>query len=128
MTALDQREWTISTLSKALRKKEISPIEVTRAYLDRIETYDQKINSFISILPQQALKSARQAETDILKGKYLGPLHGILTLSLPCGFSAAGLPIGLQIVARSFDEETTLRVGHVYEMNTPWKNQHPSLD
>ena len=77
MISLDPQTWTLSTLSKAIRKKEISPLEVTRAFLKRIENHDQKINAFITLLTPSALKAARQAEKDILKGKYRGPLHGI---------------------------------------------------
>jgi len=55
-------------------------------------------------------------------------LVGIPSLSIPCGFSAAGLPIGLQIAGKPFDEKAVLRVGHAYEANTPWKDRHPRLD
>jgi aspartyl-tRNA(Asn)/glutamyl-tRNA(Gln) amidotransferase subunit A len=55
-------------------------------------------------------------------------LVGIPSLSIPCGFSAAGLPIGLQIAGKPFDEKTVLQVGHAYEANTPWKDRHPRLD
>jgi aspartyl-tRNA(Asn)/glutamyl-tRNA(Gln) amidotransferase subunit A len=41
-------------------------------------------------------------------------------LALPCGFTRAGLPIGLQLAGRPFDEATVLRVGHAYERATPW--------
>jgi aspartyl-tRNA(Asn)/glutamyl-tRNA(Gln) amidotransferase subunit A len=54
-------------------------------------------------------------------------LAGIPSLSIPCGFSAAGLPIGLQIAGRPFDEKTVLRVGCAYEMNTSWKDRLPLL-
>jgi aspartyl-tRNA(Asn)/glutamyl-tRNA(Gln) amidotransferase subunit A len=77
MIALDPQTWTLSTLAKAIRKKEISPLEVTRAFLERIEKHDPKINAFITLLTPRALRAARQAETDILKGKYRGPLHGM---------------------------------------------------
>jgi aspartyl-tRNA(Asn)/glutamyl-tRNA(Gln) amidotransferase subunit A len=77
MISLDPQSWTLSTLAKAIRKKEISPLEVTRAFLERIENHDQKINAFITLLTPSALRAARQAERDILKGKYRGPLHGI---------------------------------------------------
>jgi len=73
----DPQTWTITTLSKALRRKEISPVEVTRAYIARIEAQDRKINAFITLLLRQALSAARRAEGEILKGKYIGPLHGI---------------------------------------------------
>jgi len=55
-------------------------------------------------------------------------LVGIPALSVPCGFSSAGLPLGLQIAGRPFDEATVLKVGHAYEANTPWKDRHPSFD
>ncbi len=77
MISSDPQSWTIASLSKALRKKEISPVEVTKVCLDRIASYDAKINAFITVLPEKALKTARQMEKEILKGKYRGPLHGI---------------------------------------------------
>jgi len=48
-------------------------------------------------------------------------------LSLPCGFTRAGLPIGLQIAGRPFDEATVLRVGHAYEQSTGWHTRTPAL-
>lgn len=77
MISSDPQNWTIAGLSLALRKKVISPVEVVRAYLRRIETHDGKINAFLTLLPRQALTAARRAEQEILKGKYRGPLHGI---------------------------------------------------
>ncbi|MCL4240381.1 MAG: Asp-tRNA(Asn)/Glu-tRNA(Gln) amidotransferase subunit GatA, partial [Dehalococcoidia bacterium] len=41
-------------------------------------------------------------------------------LSLPCGFSSEGLPIGMQIAGRPFDEPTVLRAAHAYETATNW--------
>jgi aspartyl-tRNA(Asn)/glutamyl-tRNA(Gln) amidotransferase subunit A len=54
-------------------------------------------------------------------------LAGLPGLSLPCGFDAEGLPIGLQIMGAAFDEETVLRVAHAYEQATDWHAQKPSL-
>ncbi|MBM4381991.1 MAG: hypothetical protein FJ091_01355 [Deltaproteobacteria bacterium] len=48
-------------------------------------------------------------------------------LSLPCGFTRAGLPIGLQLAGRPFDEATVLRAGHAYERATEWHARFPSL-
>ena len=53
---------------------------------------------------------------------------GLPVLSVPCGFSAAGLPIGLQIVGRPFDEATVLRLGHAYEEAAGWTGRRPDLD
>ena len=53
-------------------------------------------------------------------------LAGNCALSLPCGFSKNGLPIGLQIIGDSFDEETILKIAHAYEQTTDWHTQHPT--
>ncbi len=49
------------------------------------------------------------------------------SLSVPCGFSTEGLPIGLQIAGRRWDEATVLRVGHAYEQATDWHRRRPPL-
>ena len=54
-------------------------------------------------------------------------LAGICGLSLPCGFDADGLPIGLQIMGPAFGEEQVLRVAHVYEQATDWHARRPPL-
>lgn len=52
-------------------------------------------------------------------------LAGLPGLSLPCGFDAQGLPIGLQIIGRTFDEATVLRVAYTYEQATDWHTRKP---
>ncbi len=54
-------------------------------------------------------------------------LAGIPAMSVPCGFSGSGLPIGLQIMGRHFDEETILRVGHQFEQATEFQKRRPVL-
>jgi aspartyl-tRNA(Asn)/glutamyl-tRNA(Gln) amidotransferase subunit A len=54
------------------------------------------------------------------------PLAGLPALSVPCGFSADRLPVGLQLVGRAWDEATILRVGDAYERVTPWTGMHPA--
>ncbi len=54
-------------------------------------------------------------------------LAGLCGISVPCGF-AGGLPVGMQILGRAFDEATILRVAHAYEQATPWHTLHPALD
>jgi aspartyl-tRNA(Asn)/glutamyl-tRNA(Gln) amidotransferase subunit A len=51
---------------------------------------------------------------------------GLPALSVPCGFTATGLPIGLQLAGRPFDEATVLRVGHAYEQATEWHARRPA--
>ena len=48
-------------------------------------------------------------------------------LSLPCGFGAGGLPVGFQLVARPFEEETLFRVGAAHERATAWTQKAPNL-
>jgi aspartyl-tRNA(Asn)/glutamyl-tRNA(Gln) amidotransferase subunit A len=54
-------------------------------------------------------------------------MAGIPALSQPCGFSADGLPIGLQLMGRPFSEETLLRIAHAYEQATDWYARRPQL-
>ena len=53
-------------------------------------------------------------------------LAGLPALALPCGADKAGLPVGLQVIGRPFDEETVLRVGHAYEQSTEWHRRRPA--
>jgi aspartyl-tRNA(Asn)/glutamyl-tRNA(Gln) amidotransferase subunit A len=54
-------------------------------------------------------------------------LAGIPAISIPCGFSKSGLPIGLQLMGRAFDEEMLLRISYTYEQNTEWHLKKPNL-
>jgi aspartyl-tRNA(Asn)/glutamyl-tRNA(Gln) amidotransferase subunit A len=54
-------------------------------------------------------------------------LAGLPGISVPCGFSTEGLPIGFQLMGRMFDEATLLRVADAYERNTDWHEMAPSL-
>jgi aspartyl-tRNA(Asn)/glutamyl-tRNA(Gln) amidotransferase subunit A len=54
-------------------------------------------------------------------------LGGLPALSLPCGFDQDGMPIGMQIIGKHFDEATILRVGHAYEQATEWSKRKPDL-
>ena len=81
---------TASQLSNLIETKEISPVEATEAYLDRIEEVDPKLNSYITITGEQAFESARQAEQEIAAGKHRGPLHGV-PMAVKDQFNTAGV-------------------------------------
>ena len=68
---------TVSQLSGFIASKDVSPVEATEAYLDRIEEVDAKPNSYITVTRDEALQTARDAEQAINAGRYMGPLHGI---------------------------------------------------
>ena len=69
--------YTIKDLSQKIREKSISPVELTNAYLDRIELIDKELNSFIEVYRDSALKRAIELEKEMLSGNIRGPLHGI---------------------------------------------------
>ena len=54
-------------------------------------------------------------------------LAGVPALSLPCGFTPAGLPVGMQLIAKPFGEETLFRAGAAYERETEWHQKEPKL-
>jgi aspartyl-tRNA(Asn)/glutamyl-tRNA(Gln) amidotransferase subunit A len=54
-------------------------------------------------------------------------LAGVPAIAVPCGFSKAGLPIGLQLIGRVFEEETILRAAHAYEQSTSWHLKRPVI-
>ncbi|MGF1582007.1 MAG: Asp-tRNA(Asn)/Glu-tRNA(Gln) amidotransferase subunit GatA [Gemmataceae bacterium] len=54
-------------------------------------------------------------------------LAGIPTISIPCGFSSSGLPIGVQLMASTFQEEKLLQIAHVYQTVTDWHTRFPAM-
>jgi len=68
---------TIREASELLKSGQLSPVELTQSFLDRIEATDDRLHSFIIVLKEQALDDARLAEAEIRRGDYKGPLHGI---------------------------------------------------
>src|SRR5262249_48100130 len=72
------------------RRKKVSPVELTRACLMRIEQFNPALNAFITVMAEAALAQARTAEAEIQKGMWRGPLHGI-PLSLKDLFDTAGV-------------------------------------
>jgi len=68
---------TISEFSQRIRRREASPVEVTRECLRRTEEFNPRFNAFITVMAESALAEARAAEEEISQGKWRGPLHGI---------------------------------------------------
>src|SRR5918992_22921 len=77
MKAFDLEGLTIGEIAPLIRKKRISPLELTRRYLDRIKTLNPVLNAYLAIREEDSLAAAKRAEREISKGKYRGPLHGI---------------------------------------------------
>lgn len=85
--------FTIGDLSRRLRDRSISPVELTHECLERIDRLNPVLNAFITVTAESALERARRAEREIYRGTYLGPLHGI--------------PIGLKDVIDTAGVRTT---------------------
>jgi len=71
---------TVANLSTLVKEKKISPVELTRFFLDRVKDYGEKLICLASLTEERALTMAKKAEEEIMAGRYRGPLHGI-----PCG-------------------------------------------
>jgi len=67
----------LSDVSRAVQKKEVSPVELTETCLARIEKLNPSLNAFITVTGTAALEDARKAEAEIARGEWKGPLHGI---------------------------------------------------
>ncbi len=68
---------TINEAQQLICSGELSPIELTRAFLERIEAVDGKLHAYVDIMSEKALIEARKAEAEILRGQHRGALHGI---------------------------------------------------
>ncbi len=77
MTITDLCFATLTEVATLVKDKEISPVELTEGMLDRIETVDSTLHSYITVLAESAIDSAQQAEREIMQGDYRGPLHGV---------------------------------------------------
>src|SRR5262245_11247662 len=68
---------TVAEAAELLRGKKLSPVEYAKALIDRIERHDGKLNAFLRFTPELALEDARRAETEIARGGWRGPFHGV---------------------------------------------------
>ncbi|MFM9937946.1 MAG: amidase [Hyphomicrobiaceae bacterium] len=81
----------LAEASEKIRTKQLSPVELTKALLARIDKLDKRINAFIRVTPDIALKAAKTAESEIVAGGWRGPMHG-MPFGLKDIIDFAGLP------------------------------------
>ncbi|MDQ3673011.1 MAG: amidase [Gemmatimonadota bacterium] len=67
----------VTTLSELIRLRRVSSLQLTRMYLARLRKYDPVLKCVVSLTEERALKQAREADAEIARGRYRGPLHGI---------------------------------------------------
>ena len=70
-------ELSLTELARLIRRKDVSAVEVTRACLARVEQWQPKINCFIAVEAEEALKEARKLDRELKKSGPRGPLHGV---------------------------------------------------
>jgi aspartyl-tRNA(Asn)/glutamyl-tRNA(Gln) amidotransferase subunit A len=73
----DPAQLQLSDAIRLMRARELSPVELTQACLDRIERFDPRLNAFVTVTAERAIAKARQAESEIASGGWRGPLHGV---------------------------------------------------
>ncbi len=95
-----------SELSRLIESKEVSPVEATEAYLDRIDDLDFKFNSYLTVTRDMAMDAAREAEREIAAGNHRGPMHGV-PVAVKDQFHSAGVRStgGSRILADFVPEE-----------------------
>ena len=99
-----------------------------------MERYD------LLLAPTMAIGAPRLGERTVSVGNRQEPALALLsrltrpfnitgapTVSVPCGFTSSGMPMGIQIAGRAFDEATVLRAANAYEQATDWHKQRPAL-
>ena len=96
-------------MAELIRNRKLSPVELVRAHLDRIEKINPKINAYVQVDAERALAAAHHAEKAVVEGKTLGPLHGV-PLSIKSAINVAGMRC---------EAGTELRAGHTASDDAP---------
>ncbi|MGM9992401.1 MAG: amidase [Candidatus Bruticola sp.] len=97
-------------LAKLIREKKLSPVEVTQAYLERIDKLNPKINAFITLDPEGALEQARQAENSAISGPLRGVPIAIKDLSYTKGMRTTCGSLTLKDNIPDFDSISVTRI------------------
>jgi aspartyl-tRNA(Asn)/glutamyl-tRNA(Gln) amidotransferase subunit A len=120
---------TAASYVKSRREME----QIRRSIRRVFEEVDVLVTPTVRVLPFTI--ADLQADLDTARAKELAMLHntrplnltGLPIVSLPCGFTSKGLPIGMQLIGRPGDEATVLRLAHAYEQATEWHKREPNL-
>ena len=81
---------TIAEAARLIEQKRLSPVELTTALIRRTEALDPQLNAYLLLTAERALDQARQAEREIMAGRYRGPMHGV-PFALKDIYSTAGI-------------------------------------
>jgi amidase len=89
-------------MARLIESRQLSPVEVTRYMLDRIETVDGRLKSYATVMADGAIEAARKAEQEIAGGSYRGPLHGVPVAVKDLCFTAGARTMGGTGVFKDF--------------------------
>lgn len=125
MTANELVFETIANLAPLIENKEVSPVALTEAYLERIETLNPRLNAYITVLGDMAMTEAGIAEAEIVQGKYRGPLHGI-PIGIKDQFLTRGVrtTVGSKIFRDQIPDEDATIVNSLKEAGTILLGKH----
>ncbi len=131
--------YTEQTRERLLRGQTIPAVDYLRAQYERrifssaLRTVMQRVDALaLPTLPIPAIPIAQIDQEINIEGITMGAAHALLSLTMPfnlaglpavscpCGFTADGVPIGLQVVGKPFEESTVLRIAHAYQQLTDW--------
>ena len=113
--SLDRCHRSATDLAAAVRSGDLSPVELTRAHLDRIDALADRTNAFVTVLEEEAMERAREAERAVESGEELGPLHGVPIAIKDLSFHKAGVPYtrGMKPLADAVAEEDSVAVERI---------------
>lgn len=106
----------IARAADLIRRRELSPVDLTDAFLARIEAFDPQLHAYLTVTAEHARRLARSAETEIMQGRYRGPLHGI-PFALKDNFDTAGIRTTAQsrLLADNVPQRDAHAVRKLYE-------------
>ncbi|RIK07054.1 MAG: amidase [Acidobacteria bacterium] len=107
---------SVTDLAARIRKRELSPVEVIEATIDRIDSTNNDLNAVVYRGYEDARKAARQAEVAVMAGEELGPLHGVPTLAKDLGDAKTGWPSthgGIRSLAGNVAQGDSLFAGRI---------------
>ena len=99
---------TIHEAQKLIQSRALSPVELTRAVLDRIKAVDEKLHAYINLMPDSALKEAQAAEAEIQRGNWRGPMHGI-PVAVKDQLDVEGAPARIRQHTKGVGDATAVR-------------------
>ena len=99
---------SIHEAQQLIKDRQLSPIELTHAVLDRIQAVDDKLHAYINLMTDSAMQEARTAENEILKGNWRGPMHGI-PVAVKDQLDVEGAPARIRQFTKGVGDATAVR-------------------